>query len=97
MSAKLYMAGTGETGNHGVQTVYWFYCPGCKCSHAVHVPHWSWNDSFDAPSFTPSILRNPDDPKTRCHSWVTDGKIQFFEDSHHTLAGKTVDLPDWEQ
>ncbi len=33
---------------------------------------------------------------TVCHSFVTDGRIQFLGDCTHTLAGKTVDLPDWE-
>jgi hypothetical protein len=32
----------------------------------------------------------------RCHSFVTDGRIQFLGDSTHSLAGQTVDLPDWE-
>ena len=29
-----------------------------------------------------------------CHSFVTDGKIQFLNDSTHILAGQTVDLKD---
>lgn len=29
-----------------------------------------------------------------CHSFVTDGKIQFLSDSTHHLSGQTVDLPD---
>lgn len=29
-----------------------------------------------------------------CHSFVTDGKIQFLADCTHELAGKTVPLPD---
>jgi hypothetical protein len=33
---------------------------------------------------------------TRCHSFVTDGKIQFLSDSTHSLAGQTVDLPEIE-
>lgn len=37
------------------------------------------------------------DPTTfkcvRCHSFITDGKIQFLNDCNHELAGKTVDLP----
>ena len=28
-----------------------------------------------------------------CHSFVTDGKIQFLTDCTHPLAGQTVDLP----
>lgn len=31
-----------------------------------------------------------------CHSFVTDGKIQYLGDSGHKLAGQTVELPDWE-
>ena len=29
-----------------------------------------------------------------CHSFITDGKIQFLSDCTHDLAGKTVELPD---
>ncbi len=31
----------------------------------------------------------------RCHSYVTDGQIQFLTDCTHALAGQTVPLPDW--
>jgi hypothetical protein len=30
-----------------------------------------------------------------CHSYVTNGRIQFLPDCTHALAGQTVDLPDW--
>lgn len=30
-----------------------------------------------------------------CHSFITDGRIQFLGDCTHALAGQTVDLPDW--
>ena len=30
-----------------------------------------------------------------CHSFVTDGQIQFLVDCTHTLAGQTVPVPDW--
>lgn len=30
-----------------------------------------------------------------CHSFVTDGRIQFLDDCTHGLAGQTVDLPPW--
>lgn len=32
---------------------------------------------------------------TVCHSFVTDGRIQFLGDCTHSLAGQTVDLPEW--
>jgi hypothetical protein len=30
-----------------------------------------------------------------CHSFITDGRIQFLGDCTHVLAGQTVDLPEW--
>ena len=30
-----------------------------------------------------------------CHSFVTDGRIQFLGDCTHSLVGQTVDLPDF--
>jgi len=32
-----------------------------------------------------------------CHSFVTDGRIQFLGDCTHSLAGQTVDLPAWHE
>jgi hypothetical protein len=88
---------------HRVEDHYYvFHCPGCKCAHGVTTqgykqePRWTWNESMDAPTFKPSILCNRDDPATRCHSFVTDGKIQFLGDCFHELKNKTVDLPDWD-
>lgn len=31
-----------------------------------------------------------------CHSFVTDGNIQFLSDCTHQLAGQTVPLPEWD-
>lgn len=31
-----------------------------------------------------------------CHSFVTDGKIQFLPDCTHGLAGQTVEIPNWD-
>lgn len=33
-------------------------------------------------------------PDLRCHSFVTDGRIEFLPDCTHELKGQTVDLPD---
>ena len=30
-----------------------------------------------------------------CHSFVTDGQIQFLGDCTHALAGQTVPIPPW--
>jgi hypothetical protein len=92
---------------------YAFECPGCEGGHMVRVsgdhPCWGWNGSLDAPTFTPSILVTyPANPNAleefkewrterKCHSFITDGKIQFLGDSFHKLANQTVDLPDWDE
>lgn len=86
-----------------------FWCPGCDGAHIVMVgegqgPRWGYNGDVNAPTFTPSILvtyRGPDAgidgaPPAICHSFVTDGRIQFLNDCTHCLAGQTVDLPDYE-
>lgn len=33
---------------------------------------------------------------TICHSYVTDGQIQYLGDCTHAMAGQTVDLPELE-
>jgi hypothetical protein len=87
-----------------------FHCPACLYDHAVGVNgrkipgsdgsmnEWGWNNSLDAPTFTPSLLINKANlpPSPRCHSYVTDGKIEFLSDCTHAMAGQTVDIPDWE-
>lgn len=84
---------------------YWLNCPGCRHSHAFTVgpqrggwgtSRWEFNGSMDKPTFTPSLLCNPDHPDSRCHSFVSDGRIQFLSDCWHNLAGQTVDIPDWD-
>lgn len=34
---------------------------------------------------------------TVCHSFVTDGKIQFLGDCTHALAGQSVDIPPFDE
>jgi hypothetical protein len=65
---------------------------------------WSFNGDYDKPTFSPSMLIRigpmPTVPVGRpdagmihvCHSFVTDGKIQFLADCTHAMAGQTVDL-----
>lgn len=70
--------------------------------HAAGKPHWGFNGDFDAPTFTPSINSwwggdgEGDDhiPLHRCHTFITDGRIQFLGDCTHALVGQTVDLPE---
>lgn len=79
-----------------------FWCPGCDDVHQVVVESpngWGFNCDLDLPTFTPSVLVRMDFtgdlPSKVCHSFVTDGRIQFLGDCTHSLAGQTVDLPEW--
>lgn len=62
-------------------------------------PRWGWNGCVNKPTFTPSILvrRNygEDQHPEVCHSFVTDGQIQFLGDCTHAMAGQTVPIPEW--
>lgn len=75
---------------------YAFFCPGCRCGHFFVVPRWTWNGSLEKPTVSPSLLVNATDPKSRCHSFVTDGRIHFLNDCHHDMKGSIVEIPDWE-
>lgn len=63
--------------------------------------NWTWNGSVEAPTLRPSILTRGGGRRYLetgqyveqvCHSWVTDGKVQFLGDCTHELAGQTHDL-----
>lgn len=86
-----------------------FWCPGCDGAHMIRVkqgegPGWGYNGDPERPTFTPSVLvtyngsdaGKGDAPPAVCHSFVTDGRIQFLGDCTHALAGQTVDLPDYD-
>ena len=78
-----------------------FWCPGCNGAHRVIVSGdneeiWHWEGDLDNITLSPSVLvTRPGDPKYRCHSFVKNGHIQFLNDCSHTLAGKTVELPEY--
>lgn len=86
-----------------------FMCPGCDDHHVIPVkPHekgWTFNGDFEKPTISPSLLVHPhgvlnDDGSVsqtpRCHSYVRDGRIEYLGDCTHALAGKTVELPEFE-
>lgn len=99
MAAKIHYMGDGNLGPRGGKLCL-FHCPGCGYGHVFEVEcayeGWTWNGSLDAPTFRPSLLVAKDMPEARCHSFVTDGKIQFLDDCFHKLKGQTVEIPDWD-
>ena len=94
MGKKLYTI-ENEAGS------YVFHCPGCNYAHKFD-KRWSFNGSIEKPTFAPSLLvngnktvHNPAVP--RCHSYVTNGMIQFLTDCDHALKGQKVEIPDIEE
>jgi hypothetical protein len=87
-----------------LRDTYFFYCPGCREVHSLN-HSWKFNGDIIRPTFTPSILvwrdAIPDAIERfkeyrkpyHCHSFITDGRIQFLSDCTHDLAGQTIDLP----
>lgn len=54
----------------------------------------AYNVWRDAGFPKPAPEQQFDNVPTVCHSFVTDGRIQFLGDCTHELAGQTVDLPE---
>lgn len=73
---------------------------------------WGWNGSLESPTpsvkvsgFQPTTdeevdrIMKGEKVERRplcCHSFVTDGKIQFLDDCTHTLRG-AHEIPDWRE
>lgn len=61
-----------------------------------------WQADYEAwyaagcPKKEDGTLHQFESADTRCHSFVTDGQIQFLSDCTHELAGQTVPLLDFE-
>lgn len=74
------------------EDAYLIECPACGCGHKFD-SRWTFNGSLELPTFTPSMMVNASDEKLRCHSYVTNGQIQYLADCGHSMRGKTVELP----
>lgn len=91
------MAAKVAVRTHAGQKYVWYYCPGCKHNHGVPSERWSWNQSVELPTLSPSVRHFiPADEgrpeKTTCHYFVRDGRIEFCGDCDHALSGKTVEM-----
>lgn len=90
----------GEAGTP-YEKRFMFQCPACGNCHGPNHT-WGFNGDMDRPTFTPSLLvtseYGPEDARRKrvCHSFITDGKIQFLSDCTHAMAGQTVEIPDWD-
>ena len=83
-----------QDGQHGGWMIH---CPACGYGHLFD-DRWTFNGDVEKPTFRASMLVHAHDRGDghcfRCHSFVTDGKIEYLSDCEHAMAGQTVDLPD---
>jgi len=83
---------------HGIM----FWCKGCEHYHVINLDEgyspitWDFNGDYDKPTISPSILVTEPTRGFVCHSFVTDGKIQYLSDCTHEFANQTIDLEDGE-
>lgn len=83
-----------------------FHCPACNTGHMINIsnpnmyPIWTFDNNFDSPTFTPSVLLKqeytPESGKRTyiCHSFITNGLIIYLNDCTHEFAGKTIEMVD---
>jgi hypothetical protein len=74
------------------QYIYW--CLGCGYEHAFNPEVHKFNGSIEKPTVSPSLLHSNPQKYHTCHSFISDGKIQYLSDCWHQLAGQTIELPD---
>lgn len=69
------------------------HCPACGYGHLFD-KRWTFNGDVERPTFRASMLVYAHGDRPRCHSFVTDGRIEYLSDCTHAMAGQTVDLPE---
>lgn len=95
MKLQRFESENGDGSKNGVVFVFW--CPGCEERHTFTTerdrkPVWVFDGNMEHPTFSPSLLYPDKTPC--CHLYLKAGKLEFLSDCGHSLAGKTVDLPE---
>lgn len=72
---------------------YFHWCPGCEKMHPLP-DQWIFDGNLEQPSFTPSFKHTMGRGGRTCHYTLSQGTLNFCDDSTHILAGKSVPLPD---
>jgi len=74
-----------------------FFCPACQDTHAVN-QSWTFNEDYENPSLEPSIRVQGvnDNGPFECHTWMTKGRLKYFSDCTHNMAGQQwIDIPEF--
>jgi len=91
--------------SEGRPTGWIFFCPACGCGHKfctadAHTqdwPVWTLTGMPDAPTVRASVKYEfeQDGRQVLCHSFITNGNIEYCADCTHDLSGKTVPIPEF--
>lgn len=84
-----------------IQGKFAFFCPGCDGYHLFYTVKIGDNSvhslkgTMAAPTIYPSVLIKEEKRNgiPRCHSFVTNGFIEYLSDCTHELVGQTIKLP----
>lgn len=71
-----------------------WWCPGCQLSHSIRIGPASY--LWDGDSYFPTMLPDVDidlGSGRRCHCRIQVGRVKFYDDCTHALAGMLVPLP----
>jgi hypothetical protein len=81
------------------------FCPACQTEHGIWTTErnynraiWKFNNSLVSPTFAPSVkitIGHHPQPPEICHFFIRDGKIEYCDDCTHAMAGRTVELPEF--
>jgi hypothetical protein len=75
-----------------------FWCEGCHVYHRLQLnvafkPSWSFNGNNKKPTFEPALkIKNAETKEVMCHLTIKDGKIKYYSDCKHELAGFMVNM-----
>ena len=70
------------------------------CGSHLYDGRWTFNGDRERPTFRASMLTRLDPrpgnshPAQVCHSYVTDGRIEYLADCSHEWKGQTLDMRD---
>lgn len=102
MSEKISSRLIRRIGFNTIQSLaHW--CPGCKEMHDFTIvspstfgSRWTWNQEENKPTIRPEmkILWSKPEGLKRCHYFITEGYIEYFEDSTHWAGGKIIEMED---
>ncbi len=89
----------GTYQSHSVHVANWLPEEMGASTRVTSTAKWTFNGDLDSPTLSPSVLTWATNPSTgadifRCHSFVTNGKIQFLGDCSHELKNQTIELPE---